>query len=198
MATVERWVLLESHTLVTTRWLDVLRNRYRTTGREIADYFVVRRSDFVLVLAVDDDDNMLLVRQYRPATDGFYIALPAGYIEPGETAIEAGRRELFEETGITGSGWRHVGKLDPLPGYVKSRAHVVRCNVSVLPAARTRQDTAEDEVVETLVFARDVVRLMITRGEIIEMQAVAAFLLADAVERAGAFAAAPPSYSGPD
>ena len=122
---------------VTTRWLDVLRNRYRTTGREIADYFVVRRSDFVLVLAVDDDDNMLLVRQYRPATDGFYIALPAGYIEPGETAIEAGRRELFEETGITGSGWRHVGKLDPLPGYVKSRAHVVRCNVSVLPAART-------------------------------------------------------------
>ena len=39
---------------------------------------------------------------------------------------------------------------------------------------------------ETLVFARDVVRLMITRGEIIEMQAVAAFLLADAVERAGA------------
>lgn len=182
---MERWKLVDSRPIVSNRWLEVLNNRYEHAGRQIEDYFVVRRSPFVLVVALDARDNLLLVRQYRAATDAFYLALPAGYIGAGETPQQAAQRELFEETGAWGSGWVRVGQLDPLPGYIDSRAFVYRCAVpdltAVGTAARPASGDEEGELVETVVVSRATARRMIGNGEITEMQAVAALLLADVV-----------------
>lgn len=59
------------------------------------------RSDGVIVYAVDDQHRLALVRQYRYPVGGYVYELPAGQIDPGESLIEAGIRELYEETGLT-------------------------------------------------------------------------------------------------
>lgn len=122
----------------------------------------------------------------KRATERFYLALPAGYLAAGETPLEAAQRELREEAGLTGVNWRRVGELDPLPGYVKSKAYVLRCDVALLDVADlgSAPNADSDEDVEVHVMSRDEVHGRIVEGELVEMQAVAAILLAEAVERA--------------
>jgi len=112
-ASMERWTLSESEVVVATRWLTIERNRYQRDGREIGDYHVLRRSPFVVIVAVTKDDDVLLVREYRVATNKTYLAFPAGYIDPDEEPEDAAKRELREETGATGCNWTRVGQLDP-------------------------------------------------------------------------------------
>ena len=57
------------------------------------------RPDTVAIVAIDQDLNILLVRQYRYAISKYALEIPAGLVDKGETAEEAARRELREETG---------------------------------------------------------------------------------------------------
>ncbi len=60
---------------------------------------VVEHSDCIAVVAIDEQGNVLLVRQFRHAVDRFLLEIPAGGIDPGEEPIESVRRELQEEIG---------------------------------------------------------------------------------------------------
>ncbi len=55
----------------------------------------------VVVIPITENNELVLIRQFRAALDNYVIELPAGLIDPGEGIIEAGRRELIEETGYT-------------------------------------------------------------------------------------------------
>jgi 8-oxo-dGTP pyrophosphatase MutT (NUDIX family) len=173
---LERWKRIESVPAISSKWLTVDCNTYITPAGLLRDYYILTRSHFVLVIATDDD-SVILVRQYRPATDRFYLALPGGYIEPGESEESAARRELKEETGFDGLKWNYLGELHPLPGYVSSSAHVFSCRVdkSSRPVSITEQDIAEETEVVPVKYQEMLQK--ITTGEIIEMQALSAILL---------------------
>lgn len=72
----------------------VLTEDGKQTTREI-----IERPDTVAVVAIDQERNILLVRQFRYATGKYTVEIPAGVIDPGETPEQAARRELREETG---------------------------------------------------------------------------------------------------
>ena len=79
---------------------------------------VVRHPGSAVVMAVDDRKRILLVRQYRlPAAKSLW-ELPAGKLDAGETALQASRRELMEETGYRARGWKKLAAFYPSPGYV--------------------------------------------------------------------------------
>jgi ADP-ribose pyrophosphatase len=173
----ESWELLRSEPVLTTPWITVSRNEYRVgQGRVVSDYYVVTRSDFVLVVA-QDRDRVILVREYRPATDRSYLAMPGGYIDAGEGPEAAARRELLEETGLAGRDFRVLGELHPVPAYLRSAAFVVTCEVTAPATARA----GREEVDEVLAVPWEDALRMITAGTIMEMQAVAALLLANAL-----------------
>lgn len=171
---MSNWKLTRSEPLVQSPWVRIEKNSYRIHDqREIADYYVIRRSPFVLVVA-QYGENVLLVRQYRPATNKLYLAVPAGYIEDGEEVITAARRELFEETGCEGSEFRVIGTLDPLPGYICSQASIVFCSCH----ARPNVQDVDGEVLGVESHPWLTVTNMILSGTIDEMQTVSALLLA--------------------
>jgi len=78
----------------------------RNTKREIVEHGGV-----AAIVAIDSENNVLLVRQYRKAVEGMLLEIPAGGMEPGEDALVCARRELEEETGFSAERWEELGSL---------------------------------------------------------------------------------------
>ncbi|WP_203333538.1 NUDIX hydrolase [Planococcus beigongshangi] len=70
-------------------------------GMTIDDYYVSEFSDWVNAVVITEDGELVLVEQYRHGGQGFYLEIPAGKIEAGETDEEGMLREIREETGYT-------------------------------------------------------------------------------------------------
>jgi ADP-ribose pyrophosphatase len=84
----------------------------RQTTREIVEH-----SDCVAIIAVDDEDNILLVEQFRKSVEKELLEIPAGGIEPGETPEDCVRREMREETGFLPRRLERLGGFYSTPGY---------------------------------------------------------------------------------
>jgi ADP-ribose pyrophosphatase len=78
---------------------------------------VVRHPGGVAVLAVTDDDRVVMVRQYRYGAGTELLEIPAGRLEPGEDPMAAGKRELAEETGFTAAEFAAFGRFIPTGAY---------------------------------------------------------------------------------
>jgi ADP-ribose pyrophosphatase len=155
------------------RWLEIRKNRYPVPyGPIIDDYFILHRPDFILAVPYYQG-QLVLVRQYRPATGRCHVAPPAGYIEEGESPEDAAVREVLEETGCTVITVRVIGQLDALPAYLSSKTRVVECQVTGEIQPR---DTTE--ILQAFAVSWEEALRMVRAGEICEMPAVAAILLA--------------------
>ena len=84
----------------------------RETTREI-----VERSDCVSIIAIDDEDNVLLVKQFRKAVEKELLEIPAGGIDPGEEPEDTVRREMQEETGYLPQKIEELHGFYSAPGY---------------------------------------------------------------------------------
>ena len=84
----------------------------RKTTREIVEH-----SDCVAVVAIDADDNVLLVKQFRKPVEKEMLEIPAGCIDPGEEAVATVRREMREETGYRPEKIERLGGFYSTPGF---------------------------------------------------------------------------------
>ena len=84
----------------------------RETTREIVEY-----SDCVAIIAIDADDNVLLVKQFRKPVEKVLLEIPAGGIDPGEDPVTTVCRELREETGYLPRKVKRLGGFYSAPGY---------------------------------------------------------------------------------
>lgn len=173
------WKSLREKVLVENRWLRVAEHDMETpNGRRIADYYLVKRPDFVMIVA-ETRGKVLLVKEYRPGTGKVYLGFPAGMLEAGESPEETAKRELLEETGFQALSARLLGKLDESPGFLHSSAYVVLVTCTDRPVERTR----DGEVDEVFLVEWEEALQKIRSGEIQELQSVAAFFLAEDAAR---------------
>jgi ADP-ribose pyrophosphatase len=91
-----------------TPWFQVVAKR---TQEHTAPYYALRMLDYVSVVAITGDQNLVLVRQYRPAVERFTLELPSGHVETEETPQQAAERELAEECGLTAPEFEFLGNL---------------------------------------------------------------------------------------
>lgn len=78
---------------------------------------IVRHPGGAAVVALDEREQVCLLRQYRHAAGGWLWELPAGKLEPGEPAQTTAARELAEEAGLQATRWESLGKLIATPGF---------------------------------------------------------------------------------
>ena len=88
-------------------------------------FILLDGSDWINIIAHTVDDKIVMVRQYRFGTSNFELEIPGGIIESGEGPIEAGIRELKEETGYAGSNPKYLGYVDPNPAFQTNKCHTI-------------------------------------------------------------------------
>ena len=130
---------------------------------------MVRHSGASLVLPflsdpAGDDPQVLLIRQYRYAADGFLYELPAGRLEPDESPADCARRELLEETGCTAARLDHVYTFYTTPGFTDERIHAFMATGVERGAAHPEAD----EFVEIATVSLSRALEMVRDGEIVD------------------------------
>ena len=88
-------------------------------------FILLDGSDWINIIALTVDGKLVMVRQYRFGTSEFELEIPGGIIEKGEEPIEAGLRELKEETGYVGDNPQYLGYVDPNPAFQTNKCHTI-------------------------------------------------------------------------
>jgi len=143
MAADGKWRVTASRYVHKDRWISVRADDCVTDeGAVVAPYYVLDYPDWVEVIALDADDNVLLVRQYRHGLGGMSIELPAGGMEPTDTdPVAAAVRELLEEAGCAGD-MSLIGETRPNAGTHSNRIHIVLAR-QVAKIAEPKDDPTE-------------------------------------------------------
>jgi ADP-ribose pyrophosphatase len=120
------WETLASEYALDVPWMRVRRDVCRLpNGDVVDDYYLWEGSDWVAVFALTVEGHVLLVRQYRHGVQDFAWELPGGVVDPGESAVEAARRELREETGYSAEREELIARMEVDPPKATFCNHLV-------------------------------------------------------------------------
>jgi ADP-ribose pyrophosphatase len=134
---------------------------------------LIQHPGAVAIVALDPDQNVLLVRQYRIAADRVLVEIPAGTLNPGEDPETCAVRELQEETGYRPGQIEKIGGIFVAPGYTTEFIHLYMA--SDLSESRLAHD--DDEFLEADRVPLAEALKLIERGDIIDGKSISALLL---------------------
>jgi ADP-ribose pyrophosphatase len=139
----------------------------RQTSRE-----VVEHSDCVAIVAIDDNDNVLLVNQYRQAIGKELLEIPAGGIDPGEDAEAAVRREMREETGFLPRRVTSLGGFYSSPGFCTEYLHLYLAT-DLVSSPLYAEDT---EIIKLVRVPTSQIPELLSSGRICDAKSIAGLL----------------------
>lgn len=160
----QSWTLLGSRYVSDHRVFRVRHDRYRfePSGRE-RDFVVLDASDWVNVVPMTAQGEVILVRQYRHGVRRACLEIPGGMVDGNESPQEAAVRELEEETGFAPQEVRLLGRIDPNPAIQGNSCHMFLAE-GCRRVAEPQWDPFEH--IEVLLRPRSEIPDLIRRGQI--------------------------------
>ncbi|PTM58590.1 NUDIX hydrolase [Desmospora activa] len=140
----------------------------RRASREL-----VKHPGAVSILALTEEQKIVLVRQFRKPLEKTILELPAGKLEPGEAPVECAKRELKEETGYTADRLTKVAGFYTSPGFADEYLHIYQAEG--LKKGEAIPDT--DEFVETVELTLEEAFARLATGEIDDAKTVVALYM---------------------
>ena len=116
--------ILSSEPRYRNRWIAVREDRVIRPGGREGPFGVVEMVDGSSVLALDSDDNVHLVREFKYALGRDSLEVISGGIDEGESPLAAAQRELREEVGLVASEWQEMDAIDPFTTAIRCRNHL--------------------------------------------------------------------------
>lgn len=142
------WEKLSTKYLIRENWATLRVDTCRMPdGTIIPDYYVLEYPDWVNAVALTSDNQVILVKQYRHAAGEVIFELPGGCIEKGESAEEAVRRELLEETGYEFEDIEFLSSLYANPATANNKTHCFIARGGKL-VAEQKLDKGEEILIE--------------------------------------------------
>lgn len=138
---------------------------------------VVRHAPSVVLIPLEADGRIVIIRQYRAPLDRELWEFPAGRVDAGESPENAARRECEEEIGRVPHRLQHVGSFYPAPGFCDEQLIFFRAGDLRAPAPDSPHKPDPDEQIEARTVTVAEARAMLDRGEIVDLKTAYALTL---------------------
>ena len=138
---------------------------------------IVRHAPSVVLIPVEDDGRVLIVKQYRAPLDRETWEFPAGRLNEGESAEAAARRECEEEIGFVPHRLEKLQALYPAPGFCDEELVFFRVSDLRPPPPDSPHKPDDDEDITTRIVPVAEARAMLARGEIVDLKTAYALTL---------------------
>lgn len=172
-----RWKVHSRHSEVRRQpWLEVFKETIELPdGRLVNDFYSVEMQDFVVVVAITRAGEVVTERLYRHGPGMVTWSIPAGYVHPGESPLEAGIRELREETGYEAAFWTALGRF-----IVDGNRGCGWCSCFLAQGADLVGEPTSDDLAEAQVSTMRLSQLLeaLAVGDVAELASAAALGLA--------------------
>ena len=166
--------LIRSKILMEGRAFSIRRDVLKTPDGNETTFDIIDHGGSVIIIPVDENGNVLLVRQYRHATGGDLLELPAGTLDGDEDPKVCAAREIREETGMAAGKLVRIGDFYLVPGY--STEFMIVFLATELSHNPLKPDKDEFLSVESVPLTEAI--QMAERGEIPDAKSLAALFMA--------------------
>ncbi len=169
----ESWPLVRSKPDKSYRVFSVRTDTARSprTGKE-HDFYVIESVDWVNVIPLTSDNQVVMVRQYRHGTRQICLEIPGGLVNPRDTPMDTARKELLEETGYQANQITLIGTAHPQPAVLNNR-QLTFLATHVQKKAALNLDEGED--IEVVLIPLSEIPRLIREGEITNAMVILAF-----------------------
>ena len=153
------------------KFLNIKKRTVRLPNGNTIHLELVDHPGAVLIAPFLTRDKVILLRQFRAVINSYIFELPAGTLEKGEQPLACARREIIEETGYSAKKFTRLGIIYPVPGYSTEKITLYKAE------ELTERGIAcePDDVIETLVVTKKMVREFFAAGKIIDAKTICAF-----------------------
>ncbi len=121
MKTRGPYKVLSSKTVYKNPWIEVKEDNVVRGGKKIT-FGIINYKPGVSIVALDEDKNIYLVKEFYYAINEYGIQVPSGGIEKGQSSLDGAKAELLEETGLVAKEWISLGFVHPLTMILNSPA----------------------------------------------------------------------------
>lgn len=174
---MKKWKIKESELVLDSKWMRVRRDTcLLPSGQTVDDYYVWEGNHFVMVFGLTEDQQVVLVRQYKHGAQDFVVELPAGVIDESDhDSLAAAVRELREETGYRAETFDCLAKVFIASAKAATMAHMFLATGLELV---TSPQLDSQEAIESFRVSLPELMEMIDAGEIRDVNSIAATFLA--------------------
>jgi ADP-ribose pyrophosphatase len=165
--------VISSHELLKNKLFSVVEEVATDPGGFEIKRSIIKHPGSAVMMAVDEQQRVLLVKQFRLPAEAELWELPAGRIDPGESALEAAKRELREETGYQAKKWTDLASFWASPGYVQEKMNIFLAE----ELTEGKQEPMEDERIEIRWFAKQELHRMIRAGQVIDGKTLVGYFM---------------------
>lgn len=163
---------ISSKVVHSARFWDVLTDQVKLPDGQQRDWNLLRhKHDFAIIIAKASENTLYLVSQFRYAAKKQSLEFSMGYLDDGETALDAAKRELKEETGLSAKNWQEIGTFSLAPGLTNQQAHVFLAT-NIVKGSDKQEDS---EFLQISTATIDEIRAKIAAGEIHDGPTICAF-----------------------
>ena len=155
----QKWEVLSSEYLVRAPWAVLRRDVCEMpNGQLVPEYYVLEYPNWVSVVGVTEDEEIILVKQYRHGVKESILEVPGGVIDEGEDSLTAAKREMLEETGYEFNHFEKLCELFPNPATSTNK------NTTYLATGgkKTQQQNLDpQEDIEVILASKDEVKRLL-------------------------------------
>lgn len=164
--------LICEKTVYSGKIFDVKQCKVKLPDGRFGQYDIVKSADACAIVAIDEDMNVIMVKQYRHSAKSVLLEIPAGKIDAGEAPLDCALRELAEETGLRAQKIEKLISIRVSPGFCTEVIHIYKA--TKLTQGDTNFD--EDEFIETIKIPLKKAYDMIKEGIIEDAKTISGLL----------------------